>query len=71
MKVCQCAEPQFALANGCFLGGIPPDAEKIKPFIGKYVCFFCGGIAPEVPHQSDCVTGGTILLRLKQLGVVV
>jgi hypothetical protein len=71
LKQCTCEKPQAAIGNGVFIGTVPADGWKIKPYIGKLVCFFCGGIVErEKCPDYDHVSGGTILARLKDLRVV-
>ena len=72
MKQCKCEKPDCALVNGVFLGKIPTDGEKIKPFIGKFICFECGGeVAPAVGSENYVsVTASTVLERLKKLNIV-
>ncbi len=70
LKECSCEKPEFALVNGCFMFTVPPDAHKIRPFIGRFVCFHCGGVAKEVPENYCSVTATTIMRRLKELGLI-
>lgn len=71
MTQCTCTKPDTALVNGVFMGSIPSDGDKIKPFIGKFICYHCGGeVTPEVgQHDYSSVTATTVLHRLKELGV--
>jgi len=74
---CSCGEKArnaVARVNGCFVepfGGIPEDANKILPFLGKCICFYSGGEVPEeFGKNADHVTANTIMARLKELGVI-
>lgn len=67
--VCHCKDGEYAMGNKCFVGQIPEDHDLLNPYVGKWVCFNCGGV-PEVeppPEKTAGISGGTILFRLKIL----
>jgi hypothetical protein len=47
----------------------PWQADFVRKHHGKLVCFHCGEfVAEEYRGKADCVTGGTVTERLRELG---
>lgn len=72
IRRCECESPQFAICTPVAMtnGGVRL-LEANRPFIGKYVCFECGGVASSKPGSYDHITGETVIRRLVDLGLAV
>lgn len=67
-RPCECDDPSFARCNPVSLGVWGVEALDLNSdWIGRFVCFNCGGVADTEPAEADHITGGTVMLRLHEL----
>lgn len=70
MKMCQCQKPSFAICTPiCLSDEGRALLTKYSAYIGKFVCFDCGGVSVCKPDNYDHITGETVARRLDELGV--
>lgn len=71
MYICNCnGGSRYALCNPVFYNPIGEVLlKKYKHFIGKLVCFDCGGISEKVPSSYDSISGETVCGRLEELEI--
>lgn len=71
MFICNCnGTSQYALCNPVFYH---PRGEqllkKYKHYIGKFVCFDCGGVSENLPSSYDSISGEAVCDRLDELDI--
>lgn len=69
IRPCECKSPSWGL---CTPVAMTDEGVRLleanRPFIGKFVCFDCGGVAQSKPESYDHITGETVIRRLVELG---
>jgi hypothetical protein len=72
IRPCQCESPSWGI---CTPTAITNEGTRLleanRPFIYKFVCFDCGGVARSIPENYDHINGETVIRRLVQLGLAV
>jgi hypothetical protein len=69
--ICSCRKPSFAIMNPVIMAeSYRAAAERYRAYHGRLVCFHCGGVwsGHGAWPEYDCVTGGTVAMRLAELG---
>lgn len=75
-KLCRCPshDDNVAVINPVWMPGFPeptPEDEKfLLAYQGHFVCFDCGGEVSDELEGCDHVTGSTVCMRLRELGVI-
>lgn len=70
VRLCRCRKPSFGLCTPvCMSEEGRALMEANQPFLGRFVCFHCGGVAKGKPEMWDHITGETVIRRLLQLGI--
>ena len=70
VRLCHCEEPSFGICTPVYLTDEGRDLlEANRRFLGRFVCFHCGGVAEKRPDNYDHITGETVIRRLRELGI--
>lgn len=71
MKPCTCDAPEFAKVNTAVMHDVSVAAARfLVENQGKLICYNCGGEGQNPDASYAWVTGGTIVSRLKEIGVL-
>jgi hypothetical protein len=74
VRLCHCEQPSFGICTPVFMteegrAMLEANRQLIGRYIGRHVCFHCGGVAYKQPDNDDHIMGETVIRRLLELGI--